>query len=80
MVCVIGSLSEEEVVGTQPQEEGGGMNVTKANWDEAYEEIARLLPDCEFVAMDCEMTGINMEGPAFRSTYGDNPQVRKGYR
>ena len=38
------------------------MNVTKANFIEAVEEIEALLPSASFVAIDEEMTGISVAG------------------
>lgn len=37
------------------------MNVTKKNFDEIADEIERLLPSAEFVAIE-EMTGISLPG------------------
>ena len=38
------------------------MNVTKKNFNEAADEIEKLLPSVDFVAIDEEMTGISLPG------------------
>jgi len=50
------------------------MNVTAQNFEEAFKEIESLLPEAEFVALDCEMTGINLEESG-RNNYDETLQV-----
>lgn len=55
---------------------GFAMNVTKKNFEEAADEIERLLPSVEFVAIDEEMTGISL--PGFEEQIADSPAQRYG--
>ena len=41
---------------------GVTMNVTKKNFEDAANEIEKLLPSVDFVAIDEEMTGIALPG------------------
>jgi poly(A)-specific ribonuclease len=50
------------------------MNVTKANFEEAFKQLQELLPTAEFVAFDEEMTGITLPGQPER--IGDVPAQR----
>ena len=52
------------------------MNVTKKNFDEIADEIERLLPSAEFVAIDEEMTGISL--PGCEEQVADLPAARYG--
>ena len=40
------------------------MEVTAANFKAAADELEALIPTCEFVAIDEEMTGIMLDGTA----------------
>ncbi len=55
---------------------GFAMNVTKKHFEEAADEIERLLPSVEFVAIDEEMTGISL--PGFEEQIADSPAQRYG--
>lgn len=54
------------------------MDVTKENFAEVLPGLEAALEDCEFVAIDFEMTGISLPGnnSSSRSNYGDTPQER----
>ena len=34
------------------------MDVTIQNFQEVYEEINKIMPNCSYVSMDCEFTGL----------------------
>ena len=53
------------------------MDVTRANFLEVLPQLETDLEDCEFVAIDFEMTGISLnDRKEMRSTYADIPQER----
>lgn len=54
------------------------MDVTKENFAEVLPGLETALQDCEFVAIDFEMTGISLpgNGGSSRSNYGDTPKER----
>jgi hypothetical protein len=54
------------------------MDVTKETFAEVLPGLEAALQDCEFVAIDFEMTGISLpgNGGSSRSNYGDTPQER----
>lgn len=54
------------------------MDTTRDNFEAVLPQILEGLQDCEFVAIDFEMTGIGLTDPASRSNYGDTPQVGWG--
>jgi len=54
------------------------MDVTKETFAEVLPGLEAALQDCEFVAIDFEMSGISLpgNGGSSRSNYGDTPQER----
>ncbi len=49
------------------------MNVTRSNFDDAIKELSAHIDECEFIAIDEEMTGIRWCGAVGTPPYTDKP-------